>query len=136
MNNGQANRYIIFDSNCLLCNSFIRKILKQNRTITIVASKSSMGISLAKEFGIDIHTLNESIYLIDKEYVYSKLEAIRRIYYLMGGRFIVYSNLLKLIPLPLKEKTYDLIAKNRYFISQYSNCQLLSPEEREKVIIK
>ena len=105
---------ILFDGFCNFCNSTVNIILKydQDGHFQFAASQSNAGINLLDQFNLN-QKASASVILIDNEKVYTKTDAVIQIAICLKGwpRLFMW---LKLIPKPIRDFAYDLIAKNRY----------------------
>jgi predicted DCC family thiol-disulfide oxidoreductase YuxK len=105
---------ILFDGFCNFCNRTVNIILKydQDGHFLFAASQSNAGINLLDQFNLN-QKASASVILIDNEKVYTKTDAVIQIAICLKGwpRLFMW---LKLIPKPIRDFAYDLIAKNRY----------------------
>ena len=105
---------ILFDGFCNFCNRTVNIILKydQDGHFQFAASQSNAGINLLDQFNLN-QKASASVILIDNEKVYTKTDAVIQIAICLKGwpRLFMW---LKLIPKPIRDFAYDLIAKNRY----------------------
>lgn len=117
---------ILFDGVCNLCNGFVQFILKheQQQEIHFTTLKSKQGIALLQQYNLPIEQTPSSIVLIEKNQCYTQSTAILRI-----SQYLVkpwkYGRYLMIIPKPLRDILYQLIARNRYyFFGQATTCWL------------
>jgi predicted DCC family thiol-disulfide oxidoreductase YuxK len=105
---------ILFDGFCNFCNRTVNIILKydQDGHFQFAASQSNAGINLLDQFNLN-QKASASVILIDNEKVYTKTDAVIQIAICLKDwpRLFMW---LKLIPKPIRDFAYDLIAKNRY----------------------
>ena len=115
---------LLFDGECTFCNvwiSFIKKNGSSSR-FKYLPLQSEEALKL-----LSIHQVNkdlDSILVIKKEVVHSKSSAALVIINELGGWWNL-AKVIYLIPKPVRDWAYDLIAKNRHrFFSTKSNCDL------------
>lgn len=125
---------ILFDGECNLCNNSVQFIIKRDqRAIFKFASiQSKIGHEIVEKFNIP--TDIDSIILIVDNKSYFKSSAAIRICRNLKGLWKLFYYLL-IIPKPLRDFFYDIIAKNRYkWFGKRDSCMLPSPEIRHRFL--
>ncbi len=125
-----ANKIILFDGVCNLCNSSVRFIIKHDhrQVFKFGSLQSEAGSELLKnEPGLrDSNT----VILIDNGEMYTKSDAFIRIMHDLGRPY-KYFSLLRIIPSFIRDFFYKLISKHRYKIfGRKDNCMV--PDDRIK----
>ena len=105
---------VLFDGYCNLCNASVRFIIKRDKKQQYVFSSLQSDAAQKVLLQYEYNNFNtDSIILIENEKVYDKSTAALRI-----GKnlkpFWNYAYYLIYIPKSLRDRFYDLIAKNRY----------------------
>ena len=125
---------VLFDGECHFCNRSVQFIInRDDHTIFKFASQQSdVGQRLMKKHRIP-NDANSLIFVTpDRAYIKSTaaLQIARR---LNGLCKLFFAGII--IPRPLRDFVYDLIAKNRYRLSrQMGNCPISSPEMRKRFL--
>jgi predicted DCC family thiol-disulfide oxidoreductase YuxK len=127
---------IIFDTDCVLCSRWIRFILQHERTddIQFASSRKSNGKKLAKEFGISPNALDLTYVVIDGERAHTKSNASLVI---LGklNRPWSWLRILGLVPRTLRDRIYDIVARNRLqWFGEEKDCFLPSVEQRHRFL--
>ncbi|RAP27954.1 hypothetical protein DID78_05765 [Candidatus Marinamargulisbacteria bacterium SCGC AG-343-D04] len=114
-------RVIAYDGICGLCNHFVQLILSidiLNHFTFIPLQSPDLEPLLAKN-----KITKNSILFIENEHIYEKSTAVLKILSYCGNIWR-FSAMFYLIPLPIRDSIYSLIAKNRYKIfGQLDSCQ-------------
>ena len=163
MSNEVSYRIVAFDGVCNLCNSTVNWIIDNDpkQQFKFVALQNierleALGYDL-KELGLaqnlssahsgsdkktDVLQTNSSdqksalrtVYLIEGQKLYQKSTAVLRICRGLSGLYpLLY--LYILIPRPLRDIVYDLIAQNRYkWFGRQDHCRLPSPELKDRFL--
>lgn len=127
---------ILFDGVCNLCNDSIIKIIRFDRKNKFVFAslQSNIGKKILTELQIDTNKVDSIILYSPKEAYYTKSSAILHIATEFGSSW----KLLKLffiIPKPIRDFFYDIIAKNRYkWFGKKESCMIPSEELRNKFL--
>ena len=116
---------ILFDGCCNLCNGAVRFVLRHSveGTFNFIPSQSEEGEQLLKAVGIERDQM-ETLIFIKQDKVHEKSDATLEICRHLSGlwKFFV---IFKIIPKPLRDKPYNLIAKKRYkWFGASDNCQI------------
>lgn len=126
MNN---HKIILFDGVCNLCNSSVNFIIDRDKknVFKFASLQSETGQKLLGRFGLNNKEF-DSVVLISDDKFYSKSSAALRIVkefpFLWKALYI-----LILIPPPLRNIFYDIIAKNRYrWFGKNDSCRMPSED--------
>ncbi|MDQ0256498.1 putative DCC family thiol-disulfide oxidoreductase YuxK [Evansella vedderi] len=117
---------ILFDGICNFCNSSVQFIIKRDpKGIFKFASlQSDVGKKLLKEQGIP-NDLDSFIYIEGDRYYFKSTAALRVCKKLSGPWNLLYP--LIIVPRPIRNFVYDIIAKNRYrWFGKQKECMLPS----------
>ncbi|MGE8207168.1 thiol-disulfide oxidoreductase DCC family protein [Heyndrickxia sp. NPDC080065] len=125
---------ILFDGVCNFCNSSVQFIIKRDPAgcFKFASLQSEIGKKLLREHGI--HDEIDSFVLIeDNTYYIKSSAALRMCKNLQGLWRLLY--LFLIIPPPIRDFFYDLIAKNRYkWFGIRESCMLPTKEERDRFL--
>ena len=125
-------RIILFDGECNFCDASVQFIIKRdNGTFHFASLQSEVGKQLVERFqlqGID------SVVLIENERAYTKSTAALRIAKRLH-RLWRFCYLLIVLPKPIRDSIYDLIAKNRYkWFGKKEICLLPNEKDRARFL--
>lgn len=126
---------ILFDGVCNLCNGSVQFILRRDpqARLRFASLQSEAGRRLVTEQGLDPEVLN-SVILIEDGKVYRESAAALRIARHMDGAWKLL-RVLVLIPRPIRDAVYRLIARNRYrWFGKSETCWLPTPELRARFL--
>jgi len=126
---------VLFDGICNLCNGLVRFIIKRDRTgkFKFASLQSEIGQHWLMKFGLAKNEF-ESFVLIRGDKYYIKSDAALKMLRELGGIWIVFYFFI-LIPRPVRDLIYDLIAKSRYRIfGKRDVCLIPTPELRERFL--
>lgn len=88
---------------------------------------------ILKENGLGLDNF-DTLYLVKNGKIYKKSDAVIEIMKQLNGVWLI-AYFLKVIPKPIRDIAYDLIAINRYFLGESSTCQIPDPDVINKFII-
>jgi len=136
MNQKISNKAIlIFDGYCNLCSSLVQFIIKRDKKdfFRFVALQSEKASQLLLQFNLPVN-YSESVILILDDKIFVRSDAALKIAQKLNGLWFLFS-VFKIVPKPIRDFFYDLIAKHRYRIfGKKENCMIPSEENRNKFI--
>ena len=131
MTNDQA--VIFYDGQCKVCNLAVGFVIRHDRTrkFRFSSLQSDTAAKALPEIHID-KQYPESIVYLERGNIYQHSTAVLRIFKQMGkGWQFLY--IFILIPAPVRDLMYRLIARNRYkWFGKASSCPLIPLESRAK----
>ena len=106
---------VLYDGECNLCNHSVQFILRRDpaERFRFAALQSPAARRLLLQAGQAPTLLPDSVILVEQGKVYAKSTAALRIARQLSGLWPCAAVLL-LVPVPLRNWGYDLIARNRY----------------------
>ena len=125
---------ILFDGVCNLCNRAVVFVLRRDRggVFRFASLQSAAGRALLEGAGLAPGSLETMVVVVGgRAYVRSDaaIEIARR---LPGGWRLVAA-LARLVPRPLRDAAYDLVARNRYrLFGRRESCMLPEPGVAER----
>ena len=126
---------VVFDGVCNLCAYSVKFILSHeaNQLLRFMPLQSPAGAQLMSELGFDASDAKSFVLIADgKTYVKSDA-AIRLSRYFSGAWALL--RVLKIIPRPIRDWAYDVIATNRYrWFGRNDSCMVPTPALRERFI--
>jgi predicted DCC family thiol-disulfide oxidoreductase YuxK len=130
-----AHAVILFDGTCAFCEGSVKFIARHDRQrrFRFGASQSPQGEALLAAHGLT-RALTRSIVLIDDGQVFLRSDASLRIARALTWPWSMAGALL-VIPRPVRDAGYRVIAAIRHRVAGRSNaCEVPPPELRERMI--
>ncbi len=123
---------ILFDGVCNLCNSTVQWVIERDKegrfdfaTLQSDAARRELGKVMGEKA---INALPDSIVLLDSDGVHIRSAAALRIARRLGSRFTLL-RLGILLPRPIRDAVYNLIARNRYrWFGRRDTCMTPTPD--------
>lgn len=105
---------LVFDGVCVLCSGLARFLLRHDtrRQFRLLAAQTPLGTALYRHFGLE-PVAYETNLLIDDGQVWFKSEGSIRIFERLGFPWSLVT-LGRLLPRPVRDRLYDVVARNRY----------------------
>ncbi|MGZ0171370.1 MAG: thiol-disulfide oxidoreductase DCC family protein [Planctomycetales bacterium] len=125
---------LFFDGVCGLCNRFVDFMLKHDRhgRVFLAPLQGSTAASLLPE---DVVRGLDTVVFLDGERCHFRSSAIVRIFWKLSGPWRILGTLLWLIPKPLRDLAYKIVARSRYrLFGQKETCRLPTPDERARFL--
>lgn len=123
---------ILFDGVCVLCAGWVRFVIPRDPQglYRFVAVQSEAGTHLARRFGIDPAAPQTNVVIRDGTAWFKGDSALRVWRDLPGWR---WTRVLRLVPRPVRNLLYDLVARNRYrLFGRHETCLMPTPEIRAR----
>lgn len=127
-------RIILFDGECNFCDQSVQFIIKRDlkRRFKFALLQSDIGRELLNKY--DAPEDIDSFVLIDDNKCYFKSSAALRVCKNLKGAWKIPCVLL-VVPKPIRDFFYGIIAKNRYkWFGKNESCMLPSSEERKRFL--
>ena len=128
------NSIILFDGECNFCDQSVLFIIKRDKQalFKFASIQSAAGQEILKNYHVPSHI--DSIVLVEKgNYYYQSSAALKICKHLKGAWKLFY--VLILVPKPIRDFMYKIIAKNRYkWFGKKEACILPSPEIRKRFL--
>ncbi len=128
-------KIILFDGVCNFCNFWVNFIIDRDfkDSFRFAALQSENGQELLEKIDLD-KNLFDTFILVDEDKVFTKSTAAFKISKELGGIW-KYLYLLIIIPKPIRDLIYSIIADNRYkFFGKRDACRIPTEEERKKFL--
>ena len=123
----------VFDGVCVLCSGGASWIMRRDRgaRIAFTSAQGAIGQALYRHYGVAI---DDTYLLIDEGQAFGLSEGYFRVARVLGGPWRL-ATLLRLVPRPLRDAAYRLVARNRYrWFGKAEHCVLLTPEQRGRLL--
>jgi predicted DCC family thiol-disulfide oxidoreductase YuxK len=125
---------VFFDGVCGLCNASVDRVLRWDRR-GVFRLAPLQGETAARELSSEETQQLGSVVLKTDGRIYRKSTAVVRILWRLGLAARLGGSLLWLIPRPLRDFGYDVVAKNRYrWFGKKETCRMPKPEERDRFL--
>ncbi len=125
---------ILFDGECNFCDQSVLFIIKRDKRalFKFASIQSEVGQEIIKNYHIPPHI--DSIILVEKGICYYQSTAALKICKHLKGVWKLFYILI-LIPKPIRDFMYNIIARNRYkWFGKKEACILPSPEIRKRFL--
>ena len=125
---------LFFDGVCGLCNRFVDFVLKHDRDGRVLFAPLQ-GATAASALSEDIVRGLDTVVFLEKGRPNVRSSAIVQIFWQLGGAWSVLGTLLWIIPKPIRDFGYRIVARSRYrLFGQKETCRLPTPEERARFL--
>jgi predicted DCC family thiol-disulfide oxidoreductase YuxK len=136
----QGRALVLYDGVCALCHGLVRFLMKHDRLdrFRYAPLQSGLGREVLARF--DIHTFPEGVMLLTDAltpmgHLYQRSEAVAEALQLLGGYWRLAGRALRLLPRPLRDWGYGLVARFRYrLFGRYDTCPVPPPEQRSRLL--
>lgn len=124
---------IVFDGICVLCNGWVRFLLKRDRGRYRFASmQSPAGRALLAAHGLDADDPS-SFLLVEQGHAFTDSEAIGRVLAGLGGPWRIAAA-MALLPRFMRDPLYRWVARHRYRWFGTMSCTLPSAAQRSRFL--
>ena len=116
---------LLHDAPCMLCRASVQWVIRNDlqHQFRFVALDSNEGRELLFDAGLEPHKAN-SVVLIHDGRVYRYSSALVVTLRLMGGRWGILGSLLWLVPRPIRDVGYRVVARHRHLWPFGGECEL------------
>lgn len=118
------NPILLYDGECKFCNLWVALIQRQKaqQKFRYFALQSKEGRELLRQYEVDESI--DSVVVVHKGNLFVKSNAALKVAKILGGRWNSFL-IFWLIPRPIRNWLYDLIARNRHrFFTRRENCDI------------
>lgn len=132
---GRGESVIVFDGVCVLCNGWVRFLLRHDRRgrYRFAAMQGESGRALLLAHGLDADD-PVSFLLIENGAAWTDTDAIVRVLSGLGG-FWRIAALLRVLPRAVRNRQYRWLARNRYRIfGRYEQCVIPAPDQAARFL--
>ena len=134
MNNNKKH-ILLFDGVCNLCNGIVQFTIKRDPKgkFKFASLQSESGQLLLKQFGLPTNDFNSFVFINGDNY-FLKSSAGLHVLKELGGVWKVFYIFI-IIPRPLRDFVYSIIAKTRYKIfGKRDTCMIPTPELKQRFL--
>ncbi|MBN1790973.1 MAG: thiol-disulfide oxidoreductase DCC family protein [Bacteroidales bacterium] len=126
---------LLFDGVCNLCIGVVNFVIKRDakEKLMFAALQSESGQALLKKYGLSTHDFDSFVFISGEEY-YIKSSAGLRVLKELGGVWMLFYALI-ILPVPIRDFIYDMVAKTRYRIfGKRDTCIIPTPEVKRRFL--
>ena len=123
----------IFDGICVLCSGGVAWIMRHDRRarIAFTDAQGQLGSAIYRHYGLDFD--DTYLFLVDGR-PYTLIEGYFEVARVLGGVWRL-SEVFRVVPRPLRDAFYRLVARNRYrWFGTAAHCALLTPAQRDRLL--
>jgi len=136
-----SNPIVFYDGVCGLCNRLVQFLLKHDREgrLRFASLQSDFAAKVLGRHGFDPKDL-DTVHVVENydqpdERVLQRSDAILRAGRELGGFWSTSSSISKIVPRPLRDVVYKLVATNRYrMFGKFDTCMLPDPSQRSRFL--
>jgi predicted DCC family thiol-disulfide oxidoreductase YuxK len=136
-----AHPIILYDGACGLCNRLNQFVLRRDSDaiFRFASLQSALAARILSRHNADPQDLDTVYVVLNHELPDERLlprsDVVIFVLKRLGGLWKVLGIVLRLLPRPLRDAGYRLVARNRYRIfGRSENCMLPSPENRHRFL--
>lgn len=126
---------IVFDGVCVLCNGWVRFLLKHDKQgkFKFSSMQSDTGRALLARYGLDPEN-PDSFLLLENGKAYTDTAAIVRVLTALGGIWRA-GRIVMVLPHALRDGAYRTIARNRYrWFGKHAVCSVPDPATKHRFL--
>lgn len=136
----EGRAVLLYDGVCGLCNGFVRLLLRHDKLdkVRYAPLQSPLGREILARFGE--HNFPDGVVLITnaltpQERLYRRSDAVAAALQLLGTPWRLLGLALGLLPGPLREWGYGIVARLRYrLFGRYTTCPVPAPNQRNRLL--
>ena len=135
INSHEDHAIILFDGVCNLCSSSVQQVLKHDPEgyFHFASLQGEAGQALLKQYQLPLNELN-SFVLIENGNAFTRSTAALKVARKLGGIYQLLTPFI-LVPYPIRDAVYNLIARNRYkWFGKKEACWLPKPEWKKRFL--
>jgi predicted DCC family thiol-disulfide oxidoreductase YuxK len=135
----QESPVLLYDGGCGFCAANVQFVLRHDRkgTLRFAALQSPFGLAVAARHpelrGIDSMVWVDPAAPPAGERVSTRSEAALRVMRYLGGIWTIFT-VARLVPRPLRDGVYDVIARHRHALARRRQCLTPAPGTRARFI--
>jgi predicted DCC family thiol-disulfide oxidoreductase YuxK len=142
----EGRALLLYDGVCALCNGVVQFLMKRDRLYKFRYAPLQSGLGREVLARFDIHTFPDGVMLLTDaltpmEHLYQRSDAVAGALQLLGGpsgtsgMWRLAGRALRLLPRPLRDWGYGIVARFRYrLFGRYDTCPIPPPEQRSRLL--
>ena|SRR5579864_4858746 len=132
---------VLYDGVCGLCNRFVQFVVRRDKkaTFRFASLQNALAREILSRHGAHADSL-DTVCVVGNyeeagEFLLSRSEAVAFVLGELGGIWGVAASLLRVIPRPIRDWFYKVVAHNRYRIfGRYESCPLPDATTRARFL--
>ncbi len=125
---------VFFDGDCVMCNGFVDILLEVDPAATILIAPLQGQTARQCLPPLPTDRADWSIYYQDEHDLYEQSDAFIQVCKRLGGGWSVFRG-IGLMPRPIRDRIYRIIARNRYrLFGRRATCRLPSEMEQDRFL--
>jgi predicted DCC family thiol-disulfide oxidoreductase YuxK len=123
----------IFDGICVLCSGGVAWIMRHDpqARIAFTDAQGPLGAAIYRHYGLDFD--DTYLFLVHGR-PFTLIEGYFEVARVLGGIWRL-SAVFRIVPRPLRDAFYRLVARNRYrWFGTAGHCELLTPDQRARLL--
>ncbi|MCB9047061.1 MAG: thiol-disulfide oxidoreductase DCC family protein [Chitinophagales bacterium] len=127
---------LLFDGVCNLCNGFVQAIIRNDskKLFRFSSLQSGTGARVLQYVSQDMGAVPDSLILVYRDKYYLRSDAALKTAQLLGGKWL-FLTIGYIFPKFLRNKIYDLVARNRYkWFGRRDECMVPTRELNERFL--
>lgn len=125
---------VFFDGVCGLCNHFVSFAVKRDHA-RVLRFAPLQGQTSSRVVSEEVRTGLDTLVFLQGTSTHYRSGAVARILMQLGGIWRILGTAMWLIPSPLRDLGYRIVARFRYrLFGKHEACRLPSPEERAQFL--
>ena len=127
---------IVFDTDCVLCSGMVAFVLAHERdhALAFLGAWSPEGLRAAARLGFAKADLDDTFLLIRDGAALTRSDAALAIATHLRAPWR-WLGAVRLLPRPLRDGVYDIVARHRYrWFGRQTNCTLVPPAQRHRFL--
>ena len=131
---------LLYDGVCGFCNRLVQFVLRHDdeKILRFASLQSSFGSRVLALHGVDTSAMRTAYVLASGDQGQVLLQRSEAILFLLdrfGGIWSMLAQMVRLVPLRIRDWAYNVIARHRYRIfGRYESCPLPSAADRERFL--
>lgn len=137
----RSHTVVFFDGVCGLCDRLVLFLLRRDRhgVLRFAPLQSDLASRTLSKHGLAAADLDSvvvvSLWRLADERVFTRARAVLQTLEALGGGWRVLARTARIVPLPLANGVYRLVARSRYRIfGRFDVCQMPRPEWRDRFL--
>jgi predicted DCC family thiol-disulfide oxidoreductase YuxK len=130
-----ARMIVVFDAQCLLCDGWVRFLLRHDRrgVLRFASIQGANGRALLARAGLQVDGL-QTLLLVDGERIWQQTAAILRVLHALGWPWRL-AWVAWLVPAPLRDALYRVLARHRYrWFGRSETCLMPPPDHARRFL--
>jgi predicted DCC family thiol-disulfide oxidoreductase YuxK len=142
----QGRALLLYDGVCAVCNGVVQFLMKRDRLDRFRYAPLQSGLGREVLARLNIHEFPDGVMLLTDaltpgEHLYQRSDAVAAGLELLGGPagsgglWRLVGRALRLLPRPLRDWGYGIVARFRYrLFGRYDTCPIPPPEQRNRLL--